>query len=50
MHHSSLVPGTVVKQVRNSPILLPSESRQLSRLVCSVGLTGTGTVVVESVP
>ena len=50
MHHPSFAPGTVVRQVRNGTILRPSGSRQLSRLVCSVRSTVTGTVVGNWVP
>jgi hypothetical protein len=47
MRHSSFVPGSVVKHVRMGPILMPLGSRQLPRLVCFVGSTVTGNVVVN---
>jgi hypothetical protein len=48
MHHSGFVPGSVVKHVRIGPILMPLGSRQLPRLVCSVGSsTVIGTVLVN---
>jgi hypothetical protein len=50
MHHSSFVPGSVVKHVGIGPIPMPLGSRQLPRLVCSVRSTVTGTVVVNWVP
>ena len=50
MHHSGFVPGSVVKHVRIGPILMPLGSRQLPRLVCSVGSTVIGTVLVNWVP
>lgn len=50
MHHSSFVPGSVVKHVGIGPILMPLGSPQLPRLVCSVRSTVTGTVVVNWVP
>jgi hypothetical protein len=50
MHHSSFAPGSVVKQVRIGPTLMSLGSHQLPRLVRSVRSSGSGTVVVNSVP